>query len=136
MTEAADLLLTGAEIHTLTDPDRTAEALAVRDDEIVRVGAEYEVRFLDGVETEVIDLDGGVLLPGFIDAHTHVQLLGQYELHADLWGIERREAALDALGEHAAALDAESGAVDGRDDWIVGFRYDESAWDDDRPLDR
>jgi len=136
MTEAADLLLTGAEVHALTDPDRTAEAVAIRDGEIVRVGSEYEVRFLDGVETKVIELDGGVVLPGFIDAHTHVQLLGQYELHADLWGIERRDACLDALRDHAAELDAESGAADGRDEWAIGFRYDESAWDDDRPLTR
>src|SRR6056297_1879895 len=125
MTEAADLLLIGAEVHTLAEPDRTAEAVAVRDGEIVRVGPEYEVRFLEGVETEVIELDGGVVLPGFIDAHTHVQLLGQYELHADLWGIERRDAAMDALDEHAAELDAELGAADGRDEWVVGFRYDE-----------
>src|SRR6056297_1685457 len=137
MTEAADLLLIGAEVHTLAEPDRTAEAVAVRDGEIVRVGPEYEVRFLEGVETKVIDLDGGVVLPGFIDAHTHVQLLGQYELHADLWGIERREAALDALREHAAELDAESEEADSpADDWVIGFRYDESAWDDDRPLIR
>jgi len=127
MTEAADLLLTGAEIHTLTDPDRTAEALAIRDGRIVRVGPEYEVRFLEGVETGVIDLDGGVVLPGFIDAHAHVQLLGQYELHADLWGIESRRACLDALRDHAERSN---------DEWVIGFRYDESAWDDDRPLTR
>ncbi|MFC6727755.1 amidohydrolase [Natronoarchaeum mannanilyticum] len=137
MTEAADLLLTGAEVHALTDPDRTAEAVAVRDGEIVRVGPEYEVRFLEGVETDVIELDGGVVLPGFIDAHTHVQLLGQYELHADLWGIESRGECLDALRDHAAELDAESEDADSpSDDWVVGFRYDESAWDADRPLTR
>ena len=137
MTEAADLLLIGAEVHTLAEPDRTAEAVAVRDGEIVRVGAEYEVKFLEGVETKVIDLDGGVVLPGFIDAHTHVQLLGQYELHADLWGIERRDTCLDALRDHAAELDAESEEADSpADDWVIGFRYDESAWDDDRPLIR
>ncbi|SNZ06721.1 hypothetical protein SAMN06269185_1265 [Natronoarchaeum philippinense] len=132
MTEAADLLLTGATVHTLETPDRTADAVAVRDGEIVRVGSEYEVRFLEGIETEVVDLDGGVVLPGFVDAHTHVQLLGQYELHADLWGIERREDCLDALAEHADEI----GESDAEDEWVIGFRYDESAWDDDRPLTR
>jgi predicted amidohydrolase YtcJ len=128
MTEAADLLVTGAMVHTLTDPDRTAEAVAVRDGDVVRVGPEYEVTALEGVESEVVDLDGGVVLPGFIDAHTHVQLLGQYELHADLWGIERRDACLDALRAQADETEA--------DEWVVGFRYDESEWADDRPLDR
>ena len=50
MAEAADLLLTNAEIHTLTEPDRTADALAIRDGEIVRVDSDYEVDFLEGVE--------------------------------------------------------------------------------------
>jgi len=140
MTEAADLLLTGAEIHTLTDPDRTAEALAVRNGEIVRIGAEYEVRFLEGVETDVIELDGGVVLPGFVDAHTHVQLLGQYELHADLWGVESRDECLNSLRDHAderrEGERSDERADSPADGWVIGFRYDESAWDDGRPLDR
>ncbi|APW96558.1 amidohydrolase [Halobiforma lacisalsi AJ5] len=122
MTEAADRLFTNAEVHTLTDPDEVHEALAVRNGEIVRLGDAYEVEFLEGVETDVIDCEGRVVLPGFIDAHTHVENLGRYLVHADLSGAESAGECLERLEARAAETD------DG--EWIQGFGYDESEWDD------
>ncbi len=127
MTAAADLILTNAEVHTLTEPDRTAEALAVRDGEIVRVNSAYEVEFLEGVETRTIDLDGRVLLPGFIDAHTH-RVDGVTRLvHADLSEAQSAEEAVSILTEHANETERE---------WILGYGYDESNWNESRYLDR
>ncbi len=126
MTEAADLILTNAEVHTLTDPDRTAGAVAVRDGEIVRVDSEYEVEFMEGVETTVVDLDGAVVLPGFVDAHTHMEQVGKYAVHADLAGTESKDDAVERLAD---------GARDDRE-WILGFGYDESDWADEGYLTR
>ncbi|WP_251342391.1 amidohydrolase [Haloplanus halophilus] len=120
MTDAVDLLLTDAEVHTLARPDETAEAVAVRDGRIVRVGDAYELDFLAGVDTRVVDLDGRVLLPGFVDAHTHLEVVGRTLVNADLSAAESRAEALDALRERAAAVDA--------GDPVLGFGYDESAW--------
>ncbi|AZH26871.1 amidohydrolase [Haloplanus aerogenes] len=120
MTEAADLLLTNAEVHTLARPDETHEAVAVRGGRIVRVGDAYELDFLAGVDTRVVDCGGGVLLPGFVDAHTHLELLGRKLVNADLSVAESRAEALDALRDRAAAV--ESGAP------VLGFGYDEHAW--------
>jgi hypothetical protein len=134
MTQPADLLLTNAEVHTLTDPDETHEAVAVRDGRIVRVGSDYELRFLAGVETEVVDLEGRVLLPGFIDAHTHLTATGRYLVHADLSGASGPEEALDRLRTRA---DETAGERDSeRDEWVLGFGYDESSWDESRYLTR
>ena len=83
MTDAADLVLLDGEIHTLTDPDRTHVALAVRDGEIVRRGASYDVEFLAGIDTTVVDLDGRVLLPGFVDAYADLTSLGRRLLDAE-----------------------------------------------------
>ncbi|MFC7082536.1 amidohydrolase [Halorussus caseinilyticus] len=130
MTAAADRIFTNAEVHTLADPDVTAEALAVRDGEVVRVDDAYEVEFLNGVETEVVDLDGRVLLPGFIDAHTHLQHLGRSLVYADL-------AEADSPGDCVALLADEGGSDgdgDSGDEWILGFGYDESAWEESRYL--
>jgi predicted amidohydrolase YtcJ len=126
MTERADLIVTNAEVHSLTEPDRTYESVAVRDGEIVRVGADYEVEFLEGVETRVIDLAEDVLLPGFIDAHTHVEMVGQYLVHADLSQASSAEEAVSLLRDAA------------RDDreWVLGYGYDESTWDEQRYLAR
>jgi predicted amidohydrolase YtcJ len=124
MTEAADLVVTNAEIHTLTEPDTVHEALAVRDGEIVRIGSAYEIDFLEGVETETIDCEGRVVLPGFIDAHTHVENMGRFLIHADLSGAAGSEECLDRLSARAAETE---------DGWIQGFGYDESEWaGDDR----
>lgn len=117
MTEAADLILRNAEIHSLTEPDAIYEALAVRGGRISRVGKTYEIDFLEGVETRVIDCEEQVILPGFIDAHTHMETLGRYLVHADLSGANGPENCIERLRDSAS----EAG-------WILGFGYDESGW--------
>ena len=126
MTAPADLILTNGTVHTLADPDETAAAVAVRDGEVVRVDDEYEVGFLEGAETEVVDLGGRVLLPGFVDAHTHVQTLGRYLVHADLSAADSPAECVDLLAENAH---------DDRE-WILGYGFDESTWSESRYLDR
>ena len=127
MTVPADLILTNAEVHTLTEPDGTAEAVAVRDGRIVRVDSAYEVDFLEGVETDVIDCSGRVVLPGFVDAHTHMDAVGRRLVHADLSGAESRDEALDRL-----RLRAETTA----EGWVQGYGYDESEWGETAYLTR
>lgn len=64
----ADVVFIGGEVHTLGASDETYEAVAVRDGRITRLDSNYEAQFGVGVETDVIDLDGRVLLPGFVDS--------------------------------------------------------------------
>ncbi|MET9760589.1 amidohydrolase family protein [Streptomyces sp. NPDC006372] len=74
-TGPADLVLTGGPVHTV-DPARSrATAVAVRDGRIAAVGHD-EVHELIGPGTEVVDLAGKLLLPGFQDAHVHPQGAG------------------------------------------------------------
>ncbi len=70
----ADLVLTGARIHTV-DPDLPeAQALAVREGRLVWLGSDADAARWTGPDTEVIDAGGRLVLPGFIDAHNHVRL--------------------------------------------------------------
>ncbi|MDF9745757.1 amidohydrolase [Natrinema salsiterrestre] len=120
MTAAADLLLVDAEVQTLTESGTEYEAVAIRDGEIVRLGDADDCEFLAGVETEVIDCEGRVVLPGFIDAHTHMEQLGQHLVHADLSSADSAAECVQSLRDHAA---------DEPDrEWILGFGYDDSAW--------
>jgi len=133
MTAAADLVLTNGEVHPLADQDETVEAVAVRDGVICRLGRSSELDFLVGVETTVVDLEGRVLLPGFVDAHVHLTKQGQSLVHADLRGADGRSACLERLRETAEGAGATAGPTD---DWVLGFGFDESGWDDPRYLTR
>ncbi|MFD1585687.1 amidohydrolase [Halorientalis brevis] len=124
MTGAADRVFTNGRVHTLTDSPSRAEAVAVRDGAIVRVGSAYETAFLEGVDTDVVDLEDRVLLPGFVDAHTHLALVGHYLVDADL----------SPAATPAECVDRLRAVGDAREEWILGFGYDESAWDDRRYL--
>jgi len=128
MTAPADLVVTNAQLHTLTEPDTVAEALAIRDGAIVRIGNTHEVALLEGVETDVIDCGGRVVLPGFIDAHTHMEQLGQHLVHADLSKAQSREDALEILATQAEREPDR--------EWVLGFGYDDSEWPDDGLLTR
>ena len=122
MTDPADLVLVDGEVHTLTEPDETHEAVAIRDGRIVRIGPTTEIDHLLGVETEVVDCDGKTVIPGFVDAHTHMESSGRYLVHADLSEAATLDDAIDAL---SAQADADR-------EWILGFGYDESEWPERR----
>jgi hypothetical protein len=53
------------------DPGTIAEAIAVRDESIQAIGSTEELLRMRGPETEVIDLGGKMMIPGFIESHTH-----------------------------------------------------------------
>lgn len=114
----ADLLLTGARIHTV-DPDLPeAEALAVRDGRIVWVGPDTEAADWSGPDTERIDAGGRLVLPGFIDAHNHVRL-GSDDACVQLAGVRTLDAILDRIGAwREANPDAE---------WVEAEAFDYSA---------
>lgn len=99
----------GARILTVAEPcdECWAEALVVDGDTIAYVGTDDDARIAAGPGAEVVDLDGGVVLPGFLDVHTHLLMMGEAlgavsltETHT----IEAIQAALRAA--RAAAPDA------------------------------
>lgn len=105
---AADLLLTGA---TLFGADRPHGTVAVRAGRIVAVGGP-EVAELAGPRTEVLDLTGRLLMPGFVDAHVH-PLGGGLELATcDL-------SEMSTVDDYRAAVAAYAAAHPDRE-WVTG----------------
>jgi predicted amidohydrolase YtcJ len=80
----ADRIWSGGAILTMNDQAPRAEALAERDGMIVAVGGLAEVMALKGPQTEVVDLAGRAMVPGFFDAHGHVFGGGLQALSANL----------------------------------------------------
>ncbi|MFH9725144.1 amidohydrolase [Streptomyces sp. NPDC017254] len=98
----ADLVFTGGPVLTM-DPARTrASSLAVTGERITAVGHD-EVRELIGPRTEVVDLAGRLLLPGFQDAHVHAVGGGSELAECDLTGIVDAAAYLERIRSYAEA---------------------------------
>jgi len=104
----ADHVLTGGQVVTVDEDFTIAEAVAIKDGKIARVGTSAFVSELIGAATEVIELEGRTVVPGFIDGHAHMDREGLKFLHPDLSGARsvaaivetiRREAASKAPGE-------------------------------------
>jgi hypothetical protein len=84
MTGQADLLLVNGRVYTVDAARSWAQAVAVRAGRIAAVGTDAGARALAGPRTEVIDLRGRMLLPGFQDAHVHASAAGLERAHCDL----------------------------------------------------
>src|SRR5262249_55004940 len=67
---------------------KRAQAIAVRGERIVAVGTNEEIQKLNGKRTEVIDLGGHFVMPGFNDAHMHLAAGGMEKLNVDLVGVK------------------------------------------------
>jgi hypothetical protein len=118
-------------IHSSADP--FAEALVVEDGLIVWIGANDTADGLADRADEVVDLDGALVAPGFVDAHTHVLETGLASDGVDLTragGITSLADALDAV--HTAAETARLGtsAQEGRP--LLGHGWDEQDWPEHR----
>ena len=123
--EIADTLYTGGPILTIDDSNPRAEAVAVKDGRIIAVGTLAEVSAHKGDATEIFDLDGRTMLPGFVDAHGHVVMGGLQALSAnmlappdgDVTDIASLQDTLRAWAEENAEAVAKAGL-------ILGFGYD------------
>ncbi|MBT8080193.1 MAG: amidohydrolase [Gammaproteobacteria bacterium] len=119
---AADFVFLNGAVYTV-DADRNwAEAVAVLDGRIVLVGKDEEVRHLIGSATEVIDLDGRMLMPGFHDSHMHPMAAGTRIHRCQLQQLDWPGEVLQRLADCAAQLD------DG--EWLRGLGLDEGLFDD------
>ena len=111
--QAADLVVTGARVHRGgAAGNAAAAAVAVRGGRIVAVGGAADLAGLVGPGTRVVSAGGGLVLPGFQDAHVHAPFAGRNRLRLWLNDLSGRQAYLDAVAEYARAHPDEP--------WIVG----------------
>ncbi|MBV9303472.1 MAG: amidohydrolase [Acidobacteriaceae bacterium] len=114
------LLLINGKIWTVNPEQKEAEAVAIRGNRIVAVGSTSEILKLKESGTEVIDLDGRRVLPGFDDAHVHFFSGG-----SNLAGPQLRYAK--SQEEFRATL-AEFAQHTPRGQWITGGDWDHENW--------
>jgi len=125
--QSADTIYQGGSILRMTDIDPRAEAVAVKDGRVLAVGKTADVSKYRGDSTNMVDLAGRALLPGFVDAHGHVFGIGLQALSANMLpapdGAVNSIAALqEALLEWAKTYEKRVKAVN----LILGFGYDDA----------
>jgi predicted amidohydrolase YtcJ len=125
-TPKADIIFLRANVYTgipansqFSSIDRE-EAIAIRGDRVQAVGKNLDIQKLKGPQTQVIDLAGHFVMPGFNDAHLHLADAGLQKLSVDLAGVK----SLDELRNRLLAK-VETGKPG---QWIVGGGWDETLW--------
>ena len=103
-TEPADIILYNANIWTADDAAPSAQAVAVRGDKIVKVGADKEVLALGGRSTRKINLKGKFVVPGFIDGHTHTENATEWFFDARLMDVATEDEMVARLKETVARV--------------------------------
>jgi predicted amidohydrolase YtcJ len=109
---AADLVFVNGAVYTVDEARSWAQAVAVRDGRIALVGTDDDVRAAVGGGTEVVDLAGRMLVPGFQDAHVHPVSAGIDMLQCDLHDLDSKADYLTAIAAYAEANPDER--------WILG----------------
>ena len=120
----ATLVIQNANVWTLDEENKKARSIAIYSDHIIKVGLEEETRSLIGEDTIIIDAEDNTVIPGFIDAHTHIPWTGLNKVYLDL---RKAKNLTDALNMVKAEINKKSPG-----EWIIGRAWDQSKWPEQR----
>ena len=119
---AADLILMNGKVVTVDDTIPDGEAIAILGDTILAVGSNDIIAEYSGEGTEIIDLEGQLAIPGFIEGHAHFMGLGYSKMILDLAQARTWDDIVAMVEE--AAQQAEPG------EWITGRGWHQEKWDE------
>jgi predicted amidohydrolase YtcJ len=120
-TTPADLVITNGKVVTLEDDAPVAQAVAAAGGKIVAVGTNAEIRKYIGPKTEVIDVKGQLVIPGFIEGHGHFTGIGTAELGLKLMNARTWDEIVAMVAERVKT--ARPG------EWIYGRGWHQEKWD-------
>ena len=112
-------------IITVNDKQPVVEAVLIEDGKIIKTGSKEEVLKLKNNDTELIDLDGKTMLPGFIDPHSHIVAVAQTLMIVNLSEANSKEEFIDILKNHIKNNPPKDG------EWIIGFGYDNTRYENE-----
>ena len=119
--EMADLVLLNGTVWTVNPSQPWAEAVAVKGGRILEVGSSRTIKKLAGTRTEVVDLKGDLVLPGFIDSHTHFLDGGFSLLSIRLRDARSREDFISRIRDKAKKME--------KGEWILNGNWDHQSFD-------
>ncbi|MFT7464451.1 MAG: putative amidohydrolase YtcJ, partial [Pseudohongiellaceae bacterium] len=118
--QPADLLFRGGPVQTAEPGATPASALAVTGQTISWLGSTDNAASWIGLDTQVIELNGRALIPGFADAHIHLESYGAALAQVDLVGTSSYEDVIAAVVARAK--------ITPKGSWITGRGWDQNDW--------
>src|SRR4030095_9282065 len=118
--QTADLVITNANVHTVSASQPKAQSIAVIGNKSAAVGSDSDTKSYIGPEARVIDAKGRLIVPGFNDAHVHFLETGAQLSAVDLRSAKSPQEFVERIRAFAAKLPK------GR--WILGGQWDHENW--------
>lgn len=125
--QEADQIWFGGPILTMEDSQPTAQAVAVKDGRILAVGERSALESHRGAGTQLHDLQGKALLPGFVDAHGHAFMIGIQAKSANLLSPpDGKVTDIASLQDTLKAWSKQNASTEKSIGMIIGFGYDDA----------
>src|SRR5579872_468774 len=119
--QPADLILRNGKVVTLDPKTPSGQAIAIRGGRILGVDSDAEIARYRGPGTQVIDLEGRLAIPGFIEGHGHFTGIGESKMELNLRNARTWDDIVNMVA--AAAREAKPG------DWILGRGWHQAKWE-------
>jgi len=119
-SKQADLVLMNGKIVTVDDAKPEVQALAVSGDRVIALGSDEEIKPYIMNTTEVIDLEGKLAIPGFIDAHGHFTGLGRSKMVLNFMEVKN--------WDEVVAMTKEAVKKTKHGEWIFGRGWHQEKW--------
>ncbi|MCZ7612303.1 MAG: amidohydrolase [Ignavibacteriaceae bacterium] len=124
MAQSKQTAFINGKIYTVNEKQPYAEAVVVEGNKIKFVGSTSEARKFIDTQTEVIDLDGKLMLPGFNDSHLHFTSGGNYLLGINLRPALSKEEFVEIIQSYILRRTLSESS------WVTGGRWDHELWQD------
>lgn len=113
------------DIITVNDKEPIVDAVLVENGKIIKTGSKEEILKLKNEDTELVDLDGKTMLPGFIDSHSHIIAVAQTLMIVNLSDANSKEEFIAILKDYVKNNPSKNG------EWIIGFGYDNTRYENE-----
>ncbi|XP_019185279.1 PREDICTED: uncharacterized protein LOC109180243 isoform X1 [Ipomoea nil] len=124
--KVADLVVRNATIYTGDASLPFADSMAIRAGRLLRLGTYSSIKDLAGSGTKELNVEGKVVVPGFIDSHVHLISGGLQMARVELRGVNRKELFVSKVKE--AVTNMKSGS------WLLGGGWNNDLWGGDFPM--
>lgn len=119
-SEVADLILNNTTVYTVNESLPMAEAIAVKNGKIIKVGTTSQISRFMGDSTSVLDLEGQFVYPGFVEGHAHIMGIGSNLVNVDLMGAQSFEEVIEMVRKRAEQTP--------KGEWILGRGWHQDKW--------